>query len=527
MRTMSEFRSMDPVDRVGVERFVTDPVFDELYEAIVSSRDDESAVLPVGQYAGGGHVRLGRSPRLTQRRRWAYLVAAAVIVVTAVGVFVNSGVQPTGVTTTPLHAARPLTSRPFAPTKQTSGHWRLVDDLVSSSWQQNTSGPPPGNLTCPTVSACYALSGSYPSARAGAPLISESLYVSADLGHSWSVLPMPDGFDPTTELSCGTASSCFAGGSIDGHAVFLSTSDGGRQWTVLPFAGPGFLVRLTCIGSTVCNAIAAPIGTLGARAGPTNPRRLNESFVRTTDGGSGWTSRRLAPDDSVISLSCATALACVANGSQGLGEGSNSPGFVQSTDDGGVHWRAGLVPSGFDFGFVFGVSCPTAQNCTAIGLRSVPNVDQCIGTPPNVQMPPGANSCSSGDTTLVGAVAVTNDGGITWQQKALPSDVPNPQLTSLSCPSPTVCWLGGQEAVPIVIGNTHDEGSSVLLGTTDGGSTWRRVTFTVPPGAPNYDGQSYLSMGPLSCPTTSACVAIGGAAQGASSTPVYSYGSSS
>jgi photosystem II stability/assembly factor-like uncharacterized protein len=525
MSTMSEFRSMDPVDRDGVEKFVSLPVFDELFEAIVSSPDDETGA---ADHARGSHIRVGRSPRSIRRRRWTYLVGAAVIVVIAVGVFVNSGVQqPRGVTITPLRTARPLTSRTLTPNKQTAGHWRLVDDLVSSSWQQNTSGPPPGNLTCPTVSACYALSGSYPSARGGAPLISESLYVSTDLGHSWSVLPMPDGFHPTTQLSCGTPSSCFVGGSIDGHAIFLSTSDGGRQWTIVPFAGPGILVRLTCIGPTVCNAIAAPIVAVPTQAGPMGLRYSNESFVRTTDGGSSWTSRPLAPDESVISLSCATDLACVAVGSQGLGAGSNSPGFVQSTGDGGAHWRAGVVPRGFDFGLVFGVACPTTQNCTAIGLRSVPNVDRCVGTPPNVQIPPGANSCSSGSTTLVGAVAVTNDGGMTWHQRTLPSDVPNPQLTSLSCPSPTVCWLGGQEAVPIVIGNVHDEGSSVLLGTTDGGSTWQRVTFTVPPGAPNYDGQSYLSMGPISCPTTSACVAIGAAAQGATSTPVYSYGSGS
>jgi hypothetical protein len=94
---------------------------------------------------------------------------------------------------------------------------------------------------------------------------------------------------------------------------------------------------------------------------------------------------------------------------------------------------------------------------------------------------------------------------------------------SISCASSTVCWLAGQEAVPIQIGNTFDGGSSVILGTRDAGNTWQKVTFTVPPGAPNYYGQSYLSMGPISCPTTRACVAIGAVAQGAKSTPIYRY----
>ncbi|MFZ0248460.1 MAG: hypothetical protein WAL61_00840 [Acidimicrobiales bacterium] len=112
---------------------------------------------------------------------------------------------------------------------------------------------------------------------------------------------------------------------------------------------------------------------------------------------------------------------------------------------------------------------------------------------------------------------------MSWTARPLPSDVPDPQLVSISCASPTTCWLSGQEAVPIVIGNVHDGGSSVILGTNDEGATWQRVTFSVPSGAPNYYGQSYLSMGPIACPTTRACVAIGAVAQGSKSTPVYSY----
>ena len=41
-----------------------------------------------------------------------------------------------------------------------------------------------------------------------------------------------------------------------------------------------------------------------------------------------------------------------------------------------------------------------------------------------------------------------------------------------------------------------------------------KVTLTVPPGAPNYDGEPYLPIGLLSGPSTQACVALGAAAQG-------------
>jgi hypothetical protein len=56
--------------------------------------------------------------------------------------------------------------------------------------------------------------------------------------------------------------------------------------------------------------------------------------------------------------------------------------------------------------------------------------------------------------------------------------------------------------------------------------TWSKVTFIVPPGAPNYYGQSYMAVGAISCPAADACIALGISAQGAKSTPAYRYMSS-
>jgi photosystem II stability/assembly factor-like uncharacterized protein len=72
------------------------------------------------------------------------------------------------------------------------------------------------------------------------------------------------------------------------------------------------------------------------------------------------------------------------------------------------------------------------------------------------------------------------------------------------------------------IGNTSDGGSSMLLGTNNAGRTWSRVTFTVPSTAPNYDEQSYLTIGSISCATADVCAAVGAAAQGSPTAPVYS-----
>ena len=75
---------------------------------------------------------------------------------------------------------------------------------------------------------------------------------------------------------------------------------------------------------------------------------------------------------------------------------------------------------------------------------------------------------------------------------------------------------------PQQVGTSDNGGSSVVLGTTDGGSMWSRVTFSVPAAAPNYFGQSYLSIGWIDCASADVCVALGVGAQSAPSVPTYS-----
>jgi hypothetical protein len=219
-------------------------------------------------------------------------------------------------------------------------------------------------------------------------------------------------------------------------------------------------------------------------------------------------------------MDCASYLSCVAVGRV---SDSATAYFAMATSDGGVHWRSERLPNGVKFTPFGLVSCVNSLDCMAIATQSVPNPDRCGGTPPHVTYPPGFNGCDFGATTIVSTVVITTDGGATWQLRPLPTNIPLPQLGSLACATATVCWLGGSEAVPVTIGNVQNGGSPVLLGTTDGGSTWTKVTFIVPPGTPNYDSQSFLSMGPISCPSPDACVALGSVAQGSPSTPVYSF----
>jgi photosystem II stability/assembly factor-like uncharacterized protein len=625
MRRLPQIQRLDPVCLDEVKKLSSSSIFEELCDEIVaqsprgtssdteqheSSEEDHSPTL---LHAGG----------LAHRRRLILVtsVAAALLLVIVVSTTLISSNNPSGRTTTPWRAARALPSgthftSPLGP----SGTWQLVGDVLGSGWKLATSGPPPSSLTCPSTPACYALAGNFASPRGGAPLLSESLYVSSDFGVTWSVLPMPTGFTATTRLSCADALSCSAGGTIKGHSIFITTTDGGHQWATSPLFGlTGDLYELTCSSGTHCHGIARPARVLpGTAAAEQAAQREfpHESFVTTTDGGLSWTTSPLPDADAVSEFNCYNASHCLVMGNRSLasagvrsladrfsgvnqelvtaietfqrtsreegqfppghpipentksqtalltnafarfatsvsrlpwqssdsgdveallraasalpqdigqnaaglptywdtdlrtldiaqvkidldiGVGSTGPGFfVRSTNDGGRTWTTGSsVVAELDSSNT--LSCSSASSCMALSYQTTPNTPDVI---------------------------VTSDGGATWLARSFPSDVPHPGVADLSCTSANDCWVSGTEAVPQVIGNVHNGDSPLILGTTDRGLTWTKLTFTVPPGARNPYGQSYQSIGSISCPTASACIALGEGAQGATTTPVYSY----
>jgi photosystem II stability/assembly factor-like uncharacterized protein len=183
--------------------------------------------------------------------------------------------------------------------------------------------------------------------------------------------------------------------------------------------------------------------------------------------------------------------------------GFSTPGFVLWTRDGGNTWARGQLPQGLEFAALnVEVSCPTATSCMATG-----------------QVAGGAQS----------TVVTTADGGETWQLRPLPSSVPKPQLSSVSCAGPTQCWVAGEQAVSQANGSGGiDGGSAILLGTVDGGRSWHATTFTIPPGAPEDAGRdAYSSIGQIDCASTNDCVGLGTVDVSSTFTPVYSYSATS
>jgi len=111
------------------------------------------------------------------------------------------------------------------------------------------------------------------------------------------------------------------------------------------------------------------------------------------------------------------------------------------------------------------VACPSASVCFAIG-----DVNQ------------------GGSPSATRFIAQTVNGGTTWTDTTLPGGLGVNTLTAISCPSTSVCFVTGTNAI------NH----SLLIETTDGGANW------VAASAPNPITGQY---GPaISCPTASTCV---------------------
>jgi hypothetical protein len=487
--------------------------------------------------------RLRRGPR---RLRFAAVVAVAAVVVVIAGLLVVGGNStPQGRTT-----------------NVQTGTWKLMDDPLSGTWQLNpTGGPPPGSLSCPTPAICYAMSGNYNSPSIDAPLLSESLYASSDAGSTWSTLPMPDGFAPTSEIACGGASDCVAGGTYNGKPVLVTTNDGGHSFAIAPLpVGVGHLDTLTCTSTDFCAGLAAPSEYLEFT--PTDA-----TFLSTADGGKTFTDTPILTGDSMQSLACTSNLDCSAVGwSDALGANHITDGVAARTTDGGQSWTAGTLPAGLGISYQSKLACGDAQHCSVSGIIAItvtnPSPPYCLNhtqpeapgattTPPtiptSVQGPAVAaiSQLESGlatnqvlklaqsgqqlpcngprtQTSFVSDLASTTDGGLSWSPDALPTNVPEPMISHLSCPTENECWAAGSYLQPEQVGPTLFGASEVLLGTTTGGSTWSTVTFNIPNSVQTYNARAYGGIGSIDCPSAGVCVALGLGTQSAPSVPTFS-----
>ena len=469
----------------------------------------------------GARVPGGMAGRVLARRRrrraagYATAVAAAAAVTAALIVGVVHGPPPTltGRLTTSWEPGRALPGRAH-PLPAPSGAWRLTSDLVARGWQENTAGPEPGWLTCPTAQTCY-IEGDNTTSPSG-PADMNSFYVSTDGAQTWGVLPVPGGVTFTSALSCASATDCAAGGLYYGHQpVYLTTASGGHSWTVRPLpADVGQIINLDCSAAATCRGLASASGE--AMSHGFTGLMSDMHFVVTSDGGRRFTVVPFPKGISMQSVSCPTASHCVAIGLHGgVVDPRTGPdldhGVLMTSGDGGLTWRQRAWPSGYGPGPDPDVTCADASHCTMTGF-----VER------NGREGNQVGYTSGKDAIQYFVIAFSSDGGATWTASTLPRTIPYPWIDALTCPTWRTCYAAGGDLIAQRIGNTDNEQSSVVAITNDAGRTWQRVTFAVPAKVPGgMQGDSFMNIGQIQCPQADACIATGISNQGSTSTPVY------
>jgi hypothetical protein len=311
-------------------------------------------------------------------------------------------------------------------------------------------------VSCASARRCWAVGAPGPDATPVPPTV---IVATKDGGATWTGQQVPASLGPSLRgVSCPTVTTCMAVGSdAAGSDLVLTTRDGGTAWS--QDSAPSNAVAITavtCEGIGLCVAIA------------TNGTTLWSS--RSTDFGASWQQAGDLP----ASFQGATGLQCNADGSclvagyvmTSAGQGA---GALALSGDSGQTWASATVPTGV--GLLQTVACATSTTCLAAGTSSTT-----------------VNSASPAKGQLLQSV----DGGHTWAAAPVP---PVDDAYGLDCPSARQCALVGTDWA----GNPAVETGAVAQ-SNDGGQT-----FT-----PSSSAYVPLALSAVSCPTSAACVAVGG-----------------
>jgi photosystem II stability/assembly factor-like uncharacterized protein len=293
--------------------------------------------------------------------------------------------------------------------------------------------PGPGSFGCDVYTAYGPCqnpvqpAGPAPASAAGGPSTGPR---PADGSAIWRN-PLP-GSNDLAAISCTSASACVAVGQA---GTIVSTTDSGATWSQRSSGSAADLAGVSCASPSTCVAVGDG-GTI----------------LASGDGGATWTIRQSGTASGLNAVSCATASSCSA-----VGDG----GTIVASADGGQTWNAQNSGTSAP---LLGVSCPDASTCYADGDVYVSHE----GTIPTT------TSHSTG-------FLETSDRGATWRLRD--TGTSGRRLHSISCPSPTVCFAGGDD--------------EAVLTTVNGGDSWLQKFAT-----------GMRSLG-IACGSPTDCVAVG------------------
>jgi len=350
----------------------------------------------------------------------------------------------------------------------------LAEAWNGTSWRIQDTPNPAGtfgsvlrDVSCTSDSACTAV-GFYNRSPFGPP----TPVAEAWNGTRWSIqaVPSPPGAlaSELSAVSCTSASACTAvGGYNAGFDVTLAFAErwDGSRWTVQAMPSPSTTfaepVGVSCTSATACTAVG----------GYDNSANTTLAFAEAWNGTS-W-SIQLVPspagalDSFLRSVSCTSANACTAVGDQGT---LTSSGLPLAERWNGTSWSIQAIPSlSVNTTQLFGVSCSSADACTAIGYHRDNN---------GIALP----------------LAEAWDG-TSWSIQA----TPNPSgthgmfLNGVSCSAPNAC---------IAVGSTGDERLPIVAERWNG-TSWGVQAMALPVGATSADVHA------VSCVRPDACTAVG------------------
>ncbi len=280
---------------------------------------------------------------------------------------------------------------------------------------------------------------------------------------TWSLVPTTNQTRSILNgVSCVSATDCTAVGSVSNAPETLVESWNGTAWSVVPSPNPGsgdnILYGVSCVSATACTAVGVSIQkvTGGGRRSKTLVESWNGtawSVVPSPNPGSG--------NDSLFGVSCVSATDCTAVGS------SDNTALVESWN--GTAWSVVPSPNAAGSGNeLLAVSCVSATACTAVGEYL---------------------NAEDNQRTLA-----ESWNGTAW------SVVPSPNkgsgenyLTGVSCVSATDCTAVG----------TGSKDRSRTLAESWDGTAWSVVP------SPNRGSGSGDFLTGVSCVSATACTAVG------------------
>jgi hypothetical protein len=278
-------------------------------------------------------------------------------------------------------------------------------------------------------------------------------------------------------VSCASSTACTATGTYltpGGALALLAERWNGRRWsTEFPPArrGPGPVSSLTgvsCPSATECVAVGAFTGNSLMMGGSvTLAERWNGSnwSIQPTPNPAG------ASSSSLDAVSCSSSATCTAVGTFESATGRELP-LIERWNNTRWSLQSSAVPAGAFGTNLFGVSCPSASVCVAVGRYQ---------------------------SAIAGVTLAERWNGSSWSIEST-AVAPGPQygqLMGVSCATTNSCVVVGWDSVG------RPPGGEYALAERWNGATWSAQS-TSPP----YKAVASEFAG-VSCPSSTACAAVG------------------